>query len=123
MRQGLNTDGMNRRRSMLMGSLLAWEVCLLCGCGTPAAELNLESRDPSFDHQKIARYYRQEAASLWKTSEDMTVRATQYEHLFGPSSDWVQGTKLLAESYRAAAREHERLAGEHQRLAEGWRKP
>jgi hypothetical protein len=119
----LNAGAMSRWVSMLMGSLLVGEICLMGGCGAPAKELDLQSRDPSFDHQKIARYYHEEAARLRKVSEDMTVRASQYEHLFGLSSDWVQGTTLLAESYRAAAREHERLAGEHQRLAEGWRKP
>jgi hypothetical protein len=56
---------------------------------------------------------------MWKKSEDMTVRAGQYERLFGPSSDWVQGTRLLADSYRAAAMEQERLASEHQRLTDG----
>lgn len=118
MRPELSFGGMNRSRSMLVGSLLAWEVCLMGGCAVPATELELGSWDPSLDHRKIAQYYHQEAARLWKQSEDMTVRASQYEHLFGPSSDWVQGTKLLAESYRTAAMEHERLAGEHRGLAE-----
>ena len=104
---------------MLMASLLAWEVCLIGGCVVPATELELGSRDPSLDHGKIAHYCRQEAALFRKQSEEMMVRALQYEHLFGPSSDWVQGTRLLAESYREAAMEHERLAGEHQGLAEG----
>lgn len=110
---------MSRCTAMFVGSLLAWQVCLMGGCAVPAKELELGSRDPSLDHRKIARYYHQEAARLWKQSEDMTVRAIQYEHLFGPLSDWVQGTKLLAESYRAAAMEQERLAGRHQDLAEG----
>jgi hypothetical protein len=128
MREGVRIDSlsagdMSRCASILMGGLLAWMICLLGGCGAPAQELDLESRDPSFDHREVARYYHEQAARLWKVSEDITIRVVQYEHLFGPSSDWVQGTKLLAESYRMAARERERLAGEHQRLAEGWRKP
>ena len=109
---------MSRCASMLMASLLAWEVCLIGGCAVPATELELGSRDPSLDHGKIAHYCRQEAALFRKQSEEMMVRASQYEHLFGLSSDWVQGTKLLAESYRAAAMEHKRLAGEHRGLAE-----
>ncbi|MEX5214967.1 MAG: hypothetical protein NW703_12465 [Nitrospiraceae bacterium] len=114
---------MSRFASILLGTLLVSQVCLIGGCGSSAKELDLRSRDPSFDHQKIARYYHDEAVRLWKVSEEMTFRVVQYEHLFGSSSDWVQGTKLLAESYRKAARENERLAGEHQQLAEGWRKP
>jgi len=114
---------MDRSQSMLMASLLAWEICVMGGCAVPARELELGSRDPSLDHRRIARYYHQEAGRLLKRSEDMTVRASQYELLFGPSSDWVRGTKLLAESYRTSAMEHERLAGEHQRIAEEWRKP
>jgi hypothetical protein len=104
---------------MLVGSLLACEVCLMDGCVAPATELDLGWRNPSHDHRKVAHYYRQEAAMMWKKSEDMTVRAGQYERLFGPSSDWVQGTRLLADSYRAAAMEQERLASEHQRLTDG----
>jgi hypothetical protein len=92
MREGVRIDSlsagdMSRCASILMGGLLAWMICLLGGCGAPAQELDLESRDPSFDHREVARYYHEQAARLWKVSEDITIRVVQYEHLFGPSSE------------------------------------
>src|SRR5689334_19866693 len=36
--------------------------------------------------------------------EDLSVRVNVYERLFGPSSDWVAGTHLLAQSYYEDAR-------------------
>ena len=36
-----------------------------------------------------------------------------YERLFGPKSDWVEGTRLLAQFYEDAAAEQERMAARH----------
>ena len=49
-------------------------------------------------------------------AQDYHHRVAVYERLFGPQSDWVEGTRLLAESYEAAAQEQERIAARHQRL-------
>jgi len=84
-------------------------------CMTTAAtgELELSAADSTQDHRKIATYYRHEAAKLRQASEDLSVRITVYERLFGPTSDWVVGTRLLAQSYEEAAQEYERKAHEH----------
>ncbi|HEU5407003.1 MAG TPA: hypothetical protein VFU48_04515, partial [Nitrospira sp.] len=51
-----------------------------------------------------------EAARLRQASEDLSVRVNVYERLFGPTSDWVAGTRLLAQSYEDAAQTYERKA-------------
>lgn len=95
--------------------LLAVGAFCTSGCMTVAAkeELDLRAYDPVQDHRKIAAYYSREATKLRQTSEEMSVRIAVYERLFGPASDWVSGTRLLAQSYQDAAREHELRAQEH----------
>jgi len=98
--------------------LLALGVAVIGGCTTPTAkdELELTTADPAQDHRKIATYYRHEAAKLRQASEEMAVRITLYERLFGPTSDWVAGARLLARSYDDAANEYEQKAREHLEL-------
>lgn len=95
--------------------LLALGLAFMNGCTTTAAtgELELSAAGSTQDHRKIATYYRHEAAKLRQASEDLSVRITVYERLFGPASDWVAGTRLLAQSYKGAAQEYERKAQEH----------
>ena len=73
--------------------------------------------DPSQDQWKIAEFYSREATSLRQKAEELFARTLVYERLFGSNSDWVAGTRLLAQSYEEAAREHERLADKHFGLA------
>ena len=46
-------------------------------------------------------------------AHDLSHRALMYERLFGPKSDWVEGTRLLAQFYEDAAAEQERMAARH----------
>jgi hypothetical protein len=46
-------------------------------------------------------------------ADDLSHRALMYERLFGPKSDWVEGTRLLAQFYEDAAIEQERMAARH----------
>lgn len=62
---------------------------------------------------KIARFYSHEAAMLREKAELLKARAVLYAGLFGAESEWVTGTRLLAEFYEDAAKERERLAGIH----------
>jgi hypothetical protein len=59
-----------------------------------------------------ARVSRQQAEAL-------THRAVVYEQLFGRESEWVSGTRLLAQFYEEEAREAERLADLHLELGGG----
>lgn len=95
--------------------LLVLGLAIMIGCTSPATkdELELTTYDPAQDHQKIAAYYNHEAAKLRQAAEEMSVRITVYERLFGPTSDWVTGTRLLAQSYEDAAQEYERKARIH----------
>lgn len=101
--------------------LLALGIVVMIGCTIPTTkeELELTTHNPSQDHGKIAAYYSHEAAKLRQASEEMSVRITVYERLFGPMSDWVVGTRLLTQSYEDAAKELERKAHEHIELAQG----
>jgi hypothetical protein len=54
-----------------------------------------------------------EAGRFRQQAHEMDARLQIYERLFGGDSDWVSGTRLLADSYRQAADEHERLARGH----------
>ncbi|MFO0698170.1 MAG: hypothetical protein U0236_02990 [Nitrospira sp.] len=105
--------------------LLALGLAVMNGCTASITkdELELTTHDPAQDHQKIAAYYRHEAAKLRQASEETSVRITVYERLFGPTSDWVAGTRLLAQSYEDAATELERKAREHTELTHGARSP
>lgn len=85
--------------------------------------LDLSSREPSQDHWKIAEYYSHEAAALRQKAQEMSARAQVYELLFGVDSEWVKGTRLLAQFYEGEAEEHERLADEHLELAGGQQPP
>lgn len=100
---------------LTIGLTVAVGLAVMNGCTTTAAkgELELSTAESPQDHQKLATHYRHEAAKLRQASADLSVRITVYEHLFGPTSDWVAGTRLLAQSYEEAAQESERKAREH----------
>ena len=91
-------------------------ACQLAGCGNTAAVFDLESNDPRQDQKKIAEFYAHEATRLRQMAQDYDHRVAVYERLFGSQSDWVEGTRLLAQSYEAAAQEQERIAAHHRRL-------
>lgn len=104
--------------SLSVVPLVVLGIVIMSGCTTPTTkqELELTTYDPAQDHRKIAAYYSHEAAKLRQASEDMSVRMTVYERLFGPTSDWVVGARLLTLSYDDAAKEYERKAREHLEL-------
>lgn len=90
---------------------------LLFGCAMAGTELDLMTFDRTQDQRKIAALYGEEAARLRYMANDLSDRATVYEHVFGPGSDWVKGARLLAQSYLDAARDHEAKAGRHYELS------
>lgn len=94
-------------------------MCLVIGCSNPRTELDLTSFDPSKDQYKIAEFYSHEATKLRQMAHDLVHRALLYERLFGPKSDWVEGTRLLAQTYEDAAAEQERTAEQHRNLVRG----
>ena len=85
-------------------------ACQWSGCGTSASVFDLQTDDPRQDQQKIAEFYAHEAMRLRQMAQNYDHRMAVYERLFGPHSDWVEGTRLLAQSYEAAAQEQERIA-------------
>jgi hypothetical protein len=88
------------------------------GCAAPDRQLDLLSFNTSIDQSRIARYYQNEAFRFRRQAENSDARAEMYERMFGPESDWVSGARLLAQSYRFAADDRDRLAQEH---LEAWR--
>jgi len=110
---------MRQRRQwfMFLSSLMLWS-CV--GVGPP---LDLSSMDPSQDQWRIAEYYSREATRHRQKSQELYARVLIYERLFGADSEWVAGTRLLAQSYEDAAIEHERSAQMHLELAGGHRAP
>ncbi|HNA86125.1 MAG: hypothetical protein KF854_14190 [Nitrospira sp.] len=91
-------------------------ACQMPACGNTASVFDLETNDPKQDQKKIAEFYAHEATRLRQMAQDYDHRVAVYERLFGPHSDWVEGTRLLSQSYEAAAQEQERIAARHQRL-------
>ncbi len=83
------------------------------GCSAADREFDLHSFNPSIDQRHIARYYQEEAFRLRQQADAFDTRAEMYERMFGRESDWVSGATLLAQSYRLAADDRERLAQEH----------
>lgn len=93
---------------------------LVSGCTRgPTAVLDPASRDPGQDHWAIASYYSRQATVSRQQAEALTNRVAVYERLFGRESDWVTGTRLLAQFYDEAAREQDRLADLHLELGRG----
>jgi hypothetical protein len=107
---------MVRRWSHSVVQLFAIGILVMTGCGAATTELDLTTDDAAQDHQKIATYYSHEAARLRQATEDLAVRITVYERLFGPTSDWVTGTRLLIDSYEETASGLERRARDHREL-------
>ncbi len=101
------------------GLCLVAGACLLTGCSRPQTELSLKTYAQHHDQQKIAEFYAQEAIRSRQTAQDLFRRVKVYERLFGPDSDWVKGTRALAESYEDAAHEDERAAARHLAAAQG----
>jgi len=109
--------GMERLSPNRLALLLVLGAVVTSGCISPRVELDLEPTDPAQDHRKIATCYSSEAGTLQQMSKAMVDRIAVYERLFGPNSDWVAGTRLLAQSYEEAAKDYERKASEHLELA------
>ena len=100
--------------------VLLLAIFLLPGCsGLSTAPLDMAAIDPDQDQKKIAAYYYQEAVVSRQQAEELTHRAVVYERLFGPESEWVTGTRLLAQFYEEAAREQDRLADLHLEMGGG----
>ncbi|WP_447980532.1 hypothetical protein [Candidatus Nitrospira bockiana] len=94
-------------------------ISTAAACAGSGPPFDLTSLDPGQDQPMIAEHYRQHAIRFRQKAEDLHDRVRVYERLFGPSSDWVTGTRLLAQSYEEAAQEHERLARKHAELGRG----
>ena len=54
--------------------------------------------DPSEDQWRIAEYYSREAAAFRQKAEELHARVLIYARLFGAESEWVRGTRLLAQA-------------------------
>ena len=65
------------------------------GFGPP---LDLSTMDPSQDQWRIAEYYSREAAAFRQKAEQLHARVLIYARLFGAESEWVRGTRLLAQA-------------------------
>lgn len=98
------------------GSVLLWSLTLW-SCVGFSPPLELSTMDPSQDQWRIADYYSREAAGFRQKAEELHARTLIYARLFGVESEWVRGTRLLAQSYEETAFEHERLAEQHLKLA------
>ena len=113
-------DGRNRaRRSPSVsrfGRLVLLQWAILASCVGAGSELELTSQDQSHDQAWIASVYQREAARLWQSSQQMSARLTVYERVFGAESDWVTGTRVLAQALEEEALEHERKARQHLKL-------
>ena len=104
--------------------VLFFAIFLQPGCsGISTAPLDMTAIDPGQDQKKIAAYYHQEAVVSRQQAEELTHRAVVYERLFGPESEWVTGTRLLAQFYEEAARDEEQLARRHLELLGGGQPP
>jgi hypothetical protein len=110
---------MERSSLKRLALLMALGSAITSGCTSPRAEFDLTAYDQTQDQWKIATYYSQEAARLRQNSEEMSARTVVYERLFGPTSDWVTGTRLLTQSYEEAPKEPERMASKHLGFASG----
>jgi hypothetical protein len=110
---------MRRLTSALVRSAVCAVGLQFAGCVDAGAPLDLSMLEPSPAQAKIAEYHFREAANMRQKAEDLLERARLYEGLFGADSDWVAGSRLLAQSYEEEARSHEDLGRKHLRLVDG----
>jgi hypothetical protein len=75
------------------------------------------SLDPAQDHWKIASLYTQEANALRQRAEELNNQVATYEQIFGSDSEWITGSRILAQYYDNLAREREHQAALHLELA------
>ena len=105
-------------RSLGRGGVI-WLVlaatCFLVSCMNMnrGTEFNLTTYEGTNDQRKIAEFYNHEAARHRQMVQDLFHRVVVYKRLFGHGSDWVEGTRVLAQSYEDAAQERERTATQH----------
>ena len=122
MREG---TGVRRSRFLTAGMPVFLWAFVSSGCVAPKSPLepkgplDMTTLDPAQDHWRIAAAYTHEATAMRQKAEELFKRALHYERLFGADSEWVTGSKLLAQFYEDAARERERLAEVHVGLAGG----
>lgn len=104
-----------RRARWLWANLFTFGLLILLatGCARSTVPLDLTTQAPDQDQWKIATTYSREAEVLRQKAQELSDRVGVYERLFGPDSEWVIGTRLLAEYYKEAARERERQADAH----------
>jgi len=108
-----------------MGRRIAQSSLLLCAawltvsmaCTRARTPLARDSQDPAHDGRAIAAYYTHEARVLQRKAEEIAEQATAYELLFGPTSDWVTGARLLAQYLEDEAKEKQRLAAHYLKSA------
>ena len=114
---------MRRSRFLTAGMPVFLWAFVSSGCVAPKSPLepkgplDMTTLDPAQDHWRIATAYTHEVTGMRQKAEELFKRALHYERLFGADSEWVTGTKLLAQFYEDAARERERLAEVHVGLA------
>jgi hypothetical protein len=108
---------MRGRRCNQAGLFVLLAMVTAGGCVRAPAPLDLASSDPFQDQWKIAGYHSREAVILRLEADELQQRVAVYERLFGADSEWVTGTRLLAQFYEEAAQEQERLANLHLDLA------
>ncbi len=108
----------------MRGRTRKWAVVLVLslafsalGCIRASAPLDLASQNPYSDQNKIASHYSREANNFRLKAQELSQRASVYEGLFGPDSEWVRGARLLEQFYEYLAQEQERLAAEHLDIA------
>ncbi|HZS10645.1 MAG TPA: hypothetical protein VFA38_00250 [Nitrospirales bacterium] len=82
-------------------------LVMACASSQPPDRAMMES--PGVQDAGVLQYQRE--AQLYRDkSVALIERAALYERIFGPQSDWVIGTRMLAAFYEDEARDRERLA-------------
>lgn len=104
-------------RNSVKAALLWLVLTISAACAGANTPQTLNSLDVGQNQLEIAAYYQREARVMRQRAEEYAVRASLYEQLFGPQSDWVTGARLLSHFYEDSAREKERLADVHLQLS------
>lgn len=74
------------------------------------------------DHEELASYFKEQAASLKKKAQDHKVMAETYSRVFVGKGDWATHCRSLISYYERAAKENEALAKLHEKMAASLKK-
>lgn len=121
---------MNKTLTTAVSILLGTMLIMVSGIAARSAGIQsadelmqkIEKAQTAQDHEELAAYYREQAASLKKKARDHKAWPETYSKAFAGKGDWATHCRSLISYYEKAAKENEALAKLHEKMAASLKK-